>query len=192
MNTDITNARISEFAVDTMFIDRWSPRSFSPEPVDHEELMALFEAARWAPSAMNEQPWRFIYATKETDRQKFVSALVGFNQVWACAAPVVLFLLATKTFAADKSPNKWAAFDCGAAWVSLAFQAGKLGLHAHAMGGFDSAKAYEVTGVSPDEYDIVAAIVVGKRADPSLLPNALQSREMPNMRKSVQEIAWEI
>ncbi|MFW5887994.1 MAG: nitroreductase family protein, partial [Bacteriovoracia bacterium] len=112
------------------FLDRWSPRSFAKEPIFQETLDTLFEAARWAPSCYNDQPWTFLYANEENDLEVFRSLLVEKNQKWANNAPVLSFLIARKNFAFNDRPNNWAVFDCGAAWMSLALQANTMGLAA--------------------------------------------------------------
>lgn len=174
--------------VDSMFIDRWSPRAFSSEPIDKQHVEMLIEAARWAPSAYNEQPWRFAYAITDSDRNRFVSALVEQNQVWAAAAPVLMFIFAKKLFTHDGSVNKWAQFDTGAAWMSMALQARKLGFYTHAMAGFDPLKVYQITNVSSEQYEMVAAVAIGKRADASGLPDPLKAYENPTPRKPVKEL----
>jgi len=106
-----------------MFLDRWSPRALSPEPISEHHLAALFEAARWAPSCYNEQPWLFLYATSMEDRQRFASALVEKNRAWASRAPLLVFLATRRHFASNGKPNRHAGFDAGAAWMALAIQA---------------------------------------------------------------------
>ncbi len=173
------------------FIERWSPRAFSREPVPEASLAALFEAARWAPSCFNEQPWLFLYATTQKDRDLFLSCLVESNRRWAANAPVVAFVLAKKRFAKTGEPNRWAPFDAGAAWMSLALQARKLGLHTHAMGGFDVDRTYDALGIPREDYDVMAALVVGRYGDPEALPPAVRRSEAPNGRKPLGEVAQE-
>ncbi|MDD5708685.1 MAG: nitroreductase family protein, partial [Kiritimatiellae bacterium] len=124
-----------------MFVDRWSPRAYLPEPIPEHQIRMLFEAARWAPSCFNEQPWLFVYATSEADRSRFAAALVEKNRAWAGIAPLLIFVLARRNFRQSGKQNRHAAFDSGAAWMSLALQARKLGLYAHGMAGFDINKA---------------------------------------------------
>ncbi|MGA7613881.1 MAG: nitroreductase family protein, partial [Thermoanaerobaculia bacterium] len=114
--------RKSDLPVHPMFVDRWSRRAFSPEPIDRATLSTLFEAARWSPSSMNEQPWFFLFATAEEDLERFRSVLVPGNRTWADHAPVLVIAYARKNFSNDR-PNRWAGFDTGAAWMSLALQA---------------------------------------------------------------------
>jgi nitroreductase len=187
--TEPARTRHAEAAADSQFMERWSPRAFSSEPIAPETLQALFEAARWAPSCFNEQPWLFLYASSEEDRALFLSCLVEFNRKWAGHAPVLAFVLAKKSFAKNGEPNRWAPFDAGAAWVSLALQAGKSGLFAHAMAGFDEDLAHEVLKVPKDEYDIMAAVAIGRYGDPDALPPDMRKTEAPNGRKPLAEVA---
>ncbi|MEJ2470739.1 MAG: nitroreductase family protein [Desulfuromonadales bacterium] len=178
--------------VDSMFVDRWSPRAFKPGPLSKEQIDSLFEAARWAPSCFNEQPWLFVYAAQEADRQRLLSALVESNQVWAKQASLLIFLLCRRCFEKSGKENRHAPFDAGAAWMALALQARKLGLHAHAMAGFSREKAYPILQVSAEDYDIMAAIAVGYRTDPESLPETLAAKEKPNQRKPKATIAREL
>jgi nitroreductase len=185
------NPRVPTVDVDAQFIDRWSPRAFTATPLTDEQLAALFEAARWAPSCYNEQPWQFIYAVTAADRARFAEALVPANQVWATRAPLLLFVLCRRRFRHNGQDNRHAPFDAGAAWMSLALQARKLGLHAHAMAGFSRQKACEILGVPEEEYDIMAAVAVGHHGDASELPEDVAAREQPNERKPLAEVARE-
>jgi nitroreductase len=187
----IPNPRAPEVDIDAMFLDRWSPRSFLPEPLRPDEVLALFEAARWAPSASNDQPWLFIYAVGEEDRQRFATTLVEWNRRWAPSAPLLGYVLARRNLAGKDRPNATAMFDTGAAWMSLALQAHKLGLHAHGIGGFDREKAIAAIGVPADRYEIIAAFVVGRRGDAADLPEDLRGRELPSLRKPLAEVAVE-
>jgi nitroreductase len=186
---DRRNPRIPTVDIDSQFLDRWSPRAFDPSPLTDDQLAALFEAARWAPSCYNEQPWLFLYAVTPEDRTRFGTALVPANQVWALRAPLLLFVLCRRRFRHNHQENRHAPFDAGAAWMALALQARKLGLHAHAMAGFSRQKAYEVLGVPAEDYDIMAAVAVGRRGDAQLLPEDLAAREQPSDRKPLAEVA---
>jgi nitroreductase len=183
--------RNPETEIDSMFIDRWSPRAFDSEPLSQRQVDTLFEAARWSPSCYNEQPWLFVYATTEVDRERFLPALVEGNQSWAKRVPLLMFLLCRRTFAFNGKENRHAPFDAGAAWMSLALQARKLGLHAHAMAGFSREKTYEILQAPVDEYDIMAAIAVGRRAEPSILPENIAAKDVPSDRKPRGEMARE-
>lgn len=184
-----THTRNPETAVDAMFPDRWSPRAFLPDPIPPHQIKSLFEAARWAPSCYNEQPWLFLYADDPDAKERFGSLLYEKNQQWAQHAPLLIFVLAKRDFAQSGKSNRHALFDAGAAWVSLAFQARKLGLYAHAMAGFDENRCYEVLGISELEYQAMAAVAVGKKADGGILPEDLRQMEAPNDRKPLSEIA---
>ena len=184
------NTRNPECEVDSMFTDRWSPRAFLPDPIPEHQIKSLFEAARWAPSCFNEQPWLFVYATEPEAREKLVSALVPKNQRWAGKCPLLMFVLARKKFQQGGRDNRHAPFDAGAAWMSLALQARRLGLYAHGMAGFNQEKAYQVLGVSPDEYHVMAAIAVGRKDEAAdRLPDDLRAMESPNTRKPPSEVA---
>ncbi|NIM65421.1 MAG: nitroreductase [Candidatus Latescibacteria bacterium] len=185
----VFNKREPQAHVDPIFLDRWSPRALSREPVPESMIESLFEAARWAPSCYNEQPWLFIYAATEEDLSLYRPLLVEGNRQWADNAPVLAFALARKNFARNNKPNDWAAFDTGAAWMSLALQARRLGLYAHAMAGILKDKVYEVLNIPRDEYEVICAIAIGRYGDPSQLPASLKSSEIPNKRKSLNEVA---
>ncbi len=191
MSLDRSNSRNPSCEIDSMFIDRWSPRAFETTPLTDTQIASLFEAARWAPSCYNDQPWLFIYAVTEQDRARFLDALVEANQVWNRRVPLLMFLLCRRNFKHNGNENRHAPFDAGAAWMSLALQARKLGLYAHAMAGFRRQKAYEILGVPEEEYDIMAAIAVGWRAEPAVLPEAVAAREAPSERKPSDEVARE-
>jgi nitroreductase len=189
MFIDRSNPRNPSADIDSMFIDRWSPRAFEPRPLTQTQIDSLFEAARWAPSCFNAQPWLFIFAAEETDRLRFLPALVDKNQAWVKNASLLIYLLCRRNFSHNDQANRHAPFDAGAAWMSLALQARKLGLYAHAMAGFSREKAYEIIKAPAEEYDIMAAIAVGYRADPSQLPEAVAAREKPSDRKARQDVA---
>lgn len=188
---DRSNHRIPAAEVDSQFVDRWSPRAFEETPLTATQLASLFEAARWAPSCYNEQPWLFLYAVTAKDRARFAEALVPANHDWASRAPLLMFVLCRRRFGHDERENRHAPFDAGAAWMSLALQARKLGLHAHAMAGFSRQKAYGILEVPEADYDIMAAVAVGYRGGAELLPAEVALREVPNERKATTEVARE-
>lgn len=187
--SEIKNARVPEAPVDPMFLDRWSPRAFSPEPIPHEMLRSLFEAARWAPSCYGEQPWLFLYAHTKEDLDLYRTLLVDGNRVWADRAPVLAFAFARLKFARNRKPNRWAQFDTGAAWMSLALQARKMGLYTHGMGGIHAERVYEVLNVPREDYEVICGIAIGRIGDRAALPPDLASRESPNSRKPLAEVA---
>jgi nitroreductase len=165
---------------------RWSPRAFSAEPVQTEQLHQLLEALRYAPSSSNEQPWRVIVATSNPTKAKLQAALVEANREWAQHAPVLIALCA-QTITASGKPNRYAQFDVGAAWAFLALEATHLNLCVHAMGGFDPQAVHASFKLDP-ELQVVAVIALGHQGDPQQLSEKLQVREHPNSRKSRDEI----
>ena len=189
MNDAAPNPRRAEAEVDPQFLDRWSPRSFRPDPIPEERIRSLFEAARWAPSSMNEQPWLFLYAVSEEERSRFLEPLVEGNRVWAKRAPLLVYVLARRAFEKNNKPNRTALFDAGAAWMSLALQARKLGFYAHGMSGFDQGKAREILGAPEEEYEVIAAVAIGRKGEPGDLPENLAAREAPNDRKPPARVA---
>jgi len=171
---------------------RWSPRSFSSRTVSPEDLQTLFEAARWAASSYNEQPWRFLVATKSDPAayQKILGLLVEFNQKWASTAPVLVITAAKKTFSNNGAPNRHAMHDTGAALAQLMLQATALGLHAHGMAGFDYERARQVLGI-PDDYEVGAAVAIGYPDTPEKLPEHLREPEVsPRQRKPLDELVF--
>ncbi|MBV8895728.1 MAG: nitroreductase family protein [Acidobacteriaceae bacterium] len=172
--------------------NRWSPRAFSTRPVSNEDLEAMLEAARWAASSSNEQPWRFFIARKSdaAAHARFVDILVAGNRVWASSAPVIIFMAAKRTFTKNASPNYYALHDAGQALAHLMLQATALGLHAHAMAGFDHERARKEIGI-PDDYDIGAALAIGYLGDPDQLPEHSRKSELAKReRKPLREIAF--
>jgi nitroreductase len=175
-------------------LNRWSPRAFADQPVSPEILRSLFEAARWAPSSSNLQPWAYIVATKDDPENfaKLLSALVEFNVNWAKHAPVLALSVAQSQ--RDGKPNNHAFHDVGSATAQLTFEANSRGLLVHQMAGFDPAKAREVFQI-PAGWDPVAAIAIGYAGDPDSLPQPLRDRELaPRKRKPLGEFvmagAW--
>ena len=181
--------RTPQAAVDPLFIERWSPRAFASTPVPQATLDALFEAARWAPSCFNEQPWLFVYANDDEGLARFRPLLNEWNQKWANAAPVLGFIFARKAFRKNGNPNRWAGFDAGAAWMSLALQARLRGLHTHAMAGVEFDKVHATLGVPEDEYEAICAFVVGEHGDAATLPADMAAMDSPNGRDALAEIA---
>lgn len=184
----LINDRLAEAAVDPMFLDRWSPRAFAAEPVQEELLCALFEAARWAPSSGNQQPWFYLYADREPELPVFRSCLTERNQIWASHAPVLAFAISHKISKGKNVPNRWAAFDTGASWMSLAIEARKLGLYTHAMAGFSQDSVYDRLRVPREKFDVWAAIAIGWMGDPANLPDDFRKRETPSQRKPLDEV----
>ena len=154
--------------------NRWSPRSFSDKPVTDEMIDLLFEAARWAPSARNEQPWLYFYAKKDSEGfLQLLNLLTGNNPDWAKNAQVLMISVVKKNYDYKGRPNKNALHDLGAANVSMAIQAAEMGLQIHQMGGFDVEKASDFLQLNTANYLPVTAIAVGWPGDPENLPDDL-------------------
>jgi nitroreductase len=174
---------------------RWSPRSFSDRAVSSADLRKVFEAARWAPSSYNEQPWRFIVGLNGSETfKKIGSALMPFNQQWALKAPVLILGAAKKHFSHNDTPNGYAIFDLGAATGFITLQAAELGLSTHQMAGFDKDGARKALEI-PDEFDLGSVMALGYQGEPSALTNEqmLAQETSPRSRKHLSEIvlsAW--
>jgi len=190
LDPEVTPYREAEHAIDPAFLNRWSPRAFSPEPVDDETLMGVFEAARWAASSFNEQPWRFLLARSEKDRATFLNFLAPPNQVWAKNAPVLVLIVSKKTFSHNGQPNAVFAFDAGTCSGYLTLQASLSGLIAHGMAGFDRDKARTALNI-PEDFDPLAVFAIGKHGDKNTLPPDVQAREVPSGRRPVRESVME-
>jgi len=184
-------ARQPEAEVDQLFLERWSRRALSDRPLTAQQISTLFEAARWAPSANNLQPWLFVYANLPEDLAKARTLLKETNQRWASRAPLLVFVFARKRHPETGAPLRTAAFDTGAAWQSLALQAHKLGLSTRAMGGIHHELSYEALGVPAEDFESMAGIAIGYPGERDVLPADLQEKEQPNLRKSVREFAFE-
>lgn len=187
-------SRTPDHPVLPLFIERWSPRAFTGEAIPEAVLFSLFEAARWAPSAYNSQPWRFIYARSGTPEwQPLFDLLIPFNQGWGAKASALVLVLSKSTFSPAPGKEQESgthAFDTGAAWANLALQAHALGWFAHAASGFDHDKA-RATYALPADVHPIAVLLIGRHGDPASLPEALQSRETPSPRKPVSELVAE-
>jgi nitroreductase len=186
----IRDFRKPEHNVGELFLNRWSPRAMSGEEIDEKTLFQLFEAAKWAPSSNNNQPWRFIYARRNTkDWETFFNLLAEGNQGWAKNAAVLIVVVSKTTFDNDKLARTHS-YDAGAAWENFALQGSMMGLVVHGMQGFDYDKAKEVLQI-PNGYKVEAMIAVGKKGKKEDLPDYQQEREFPSARKSIAEIAME-
>ncbi len=180
--------RIASADVDPQFINRWSPRSFSSDPLTDSEIASIFEGVRWSPSSFNRQPWLFVYETDGPDREVFDSILMPGNQVWATKAPLIGFIFANTKTPEGRRPRT-SQFDTGAAWMALALQARSLGLYTHGMAGIDYDVVNEKLGVSDEYYTAMCGFVAGRIGPREALPDDLQERESPNDRKPISEIA---
>ena len=175
---------------------RWSPRSFANRDVAPADLAKVFEAARWAASSYNEQPWRYLVGTRGSEAyKKIFNSLGEFNQAWAKTAPVLILGTARTRFSHNNTPNRVALYDLGAASSYLTLQAAVLGLSTHQMAGFDAdaaRKAFEI----PEVYEIGAVIALGYQGEPAALPNEqfVAQEVAPRARKPLKEFvfsAWE-
>lgn len=185
------NSRKSETPINPLLLSRWSPRAMNGEKLSPEELMALFEVAKWAPSCYNNQPWRFIYVYNGTSAwDKLFSTLADGNKLWTIKASVLVLVLSRVRFELNDLPNPTASFDCGAAWENLALEATTRGLVAHAMSGFDYDAARANFNI-PDSYKPEVVIALGHPGRKEDLPENLQAIEFPSDRKKVNELISE-
>lgn len=168
--------------------DRWSPRAFSEKPVTDEMIHLLFEAARWAPSARNEQPWQYFYAHQDQEKRfnELVGLLTGNNPEWAKNAQVLIISVVKKQYDYKNRVNRSALHDLGAANVSLAIQAAEMGLQVHQMAGFDKEKTVDYLSLNSEKFEPVTLIAVGFPGDPEQLSEDLKKRELePRKRKEI-------
>ncbi len=176
-------ARTPGHPVERLFVDRWSPRSVVPEPIPEADLLTLFEAARWAPSSYNNQPWRILYARRGTaEWPLFYGLLTDSNKAWAKDAAVLLLFVSNTKFDHSGKPMPTHSFDCGAAWQNLALQAALRGYAAHGIGGFDVEKAPAALGV-PDDFHVEAMAALGRQGPREALSPELREKEQPNGRR---------
>ena len=182
----------TRYPIHELLRERWSPRAFADRMVEPEELRSLLEAARWAPSSFNEQPWSFIVATKQHpgEYERLLSCLVEGNVRWAQHAPVLMLSVAKLAFERNQKPNRHAFHDVGLAVENLVIQGMALGLFVHQMAGFHADRALEMYGI-PEGYDPVAAMVIGYLDDPGRLPDDLREREVaPRFRKPLESFLF--
>jgi nitroreductase len=190
-NREKTNERKPTFRINPLILNRWSPRSMSGEELDEDTTMSLFEAARWAPSSYNNQPWRFVYAKRNTKYwNKLFDLLAEPNKIWAKNAALLVVVASNKNFEINGKFSITHKYDTGAAWENLALEATSRGLVAHGMQGFDYKKAKEDLEI-PDDFDVMAMIAIGKKGSKEDLPPNLQEKEKPSNRKPLNEIAME-
>jgi nitroreductase len=189
--TNLENPRKPTHEINNLILNRWSSRSMSGEEINDNDMMSLFEAARWAPSSYNNQPWRFIYAKRNSASwEKFFNLLAAGNKVWTKNASVLVVIVSRKNFEHNEKPSITHQFDTGAAWENLAIEATSRGLVTHGMQGFDYDKARKELDI-PDSFDVMAMIAIGKKAPKENLPSELQKMEFPNDRKPLSEITME-
>lgn len=181
----------ADHPIHSLIRERWSPRAFDPaRAVKREELLTVLEAARWAASCFNDQPWRYLVCDKSSEPdawQALLNCLAESNRVWACNAPVLMLSVAMANFGHNGNPNRWAMHDTGAASAGLSLQAVALGLAVHQMGGFDAGKARESFAL-PEDCAPMAVIALGYQAPAYTLSAALQDKELaPRSRAAPEE-----
>lgn len=182
--------RVADHEIDPRFVERWSPRAMNGEPMSEADLLRLFEAARWAPSSANLQPWRFLYARAGTPHfERFHGLLVEANKPWTAHAGALIVVL-SKTAFDNGRPARTHSFDTGAAWMCVALQGASMGLVVHGMGGFDVDRARTELG-APDGFAVEAMIAVGHPGKIEHLSEKDRAREAPSGRKPVSELVFE-
>lgn len=186
---------VTQVNIHEIIANRWSPRAFNAEKsVSKEQVIALLEAARWAPSCFGDQPWRFIVWNKFEDEnawQQAFDCIVPNNQVWVKNAPVLILACADTLFGHNQSPNRWAQYDTGAAVENLCLQATSMGLVTHQMGGFSSDAARAIFAI-PEQYTPMAMLAVGYQGDANNLPEELKARELAERaRKPLGQLFFE-
>lgn len=186
---EVKEHRKAEHSVSPLFLNRWSPRAYDDRKISDDDLYSVLEAAHWAPSAFNEQPWRFIVAKTESQLKTFHEFLNPFNRAWAEKAPVLVLVASTER-RENGDINGAHVFDAGAAWGYLALQATLLGLSTHAIGGFDKDKARSLLNI-PDDIALHAVIAIGYRGEKETLDENLQKREVPSGRRPLKEVVFE-
>lgn len=188
-----SQSRQSAYPVDPQFLSRWSPRAYDQaDELSTTNLMTILEAARWAPSAYNVQPWRFLYAKRnDANWAAYLTLLDPFNAEWARRSGALVFLISSKTVPSSEPPREFPShsFDAGAAWIHMALQAQKLGYHAHAIGGFYQDAAREALAI-PDTFKIEVGIAIGKIASAEILSESMRAREVPSSRKPLAELVF--
>lgn len=190
--SDLSKDAQTDYPIHELFGRRWSPRSFSAREIETELVGSLMEAARWAPSSRNQQPWRFVLAERrdEKDHARLVEVLMEGNQTWARNAPLLIIGVAKKTWDHNGEPNSYAWYDLGQSVAQMVAQATALGLHVHQMGGFFKDKAQEALEI-PEDHQPVVAIAVGYLDSPEKLPETLAKRELAErVRKPLSELVF--
>lgn len=190
----VAEDRQADHLIEPLFLRRWSPRAFDGAAVDAATLASVLEAGRWAPSASNVQPWRFVYAVRgDAHWDGFLALLKPNNAAWAQNAGALVFICSDSekpaTRDAPAQPSRTHSFDAGAAWAFMALQATALGLHAHAIAGFDRERAGAELQV-PARFRVEVAVALGRAGDKAQLPEALQARETPSQRRPLAETVF--
>jgi len=189
--SETERSRKSSYPINPLILNRWSSRAMTGEDLDNDEIMSLFEAARWAPSSYNNQPWRFIYAKRNTEHWEILfNLLVDGNKVWAKKSALLVVVISRKNFENNEKPARTHQFDTGSAWENLALEAFSRGLVAHGMQGFDYDKA-RIDLEIPDDFEVMAMIAIGKKGSREDLPPELQEKEKLTDRKPLKDIVME-
>ncbi len=180
--------RESSHDIQPFILSRVSSRAFSDERLTEEELMSLFEAARWAPSSYNNQPWRFVYTRRgDPEWNTFYDVLIDFNKAWTKNADTLVLVVSRNNFEHNNKPSQTARFDTGAAWMNLAIEAHARNIVTHGMQGFDY-EAIKRNLHIPDGFTVEAMIAIGKPGNKENLPPEIREREVPSDRKPLQEM----
>ena len=188
---DIDFSARREGLADKIFLERWSPRSFLPEVISSDDLKKIFDAARWSPSCINEQPWLFFTSSRDSESfSGFLACLKESNQLWAKNAGTIGFLISRRFFKTKDRENQLADFDCGASWMALTMQARLLGYFSHGMGGIYREKIENLLELDNTKYKVIMGFALGKLAPKNSLPEDLQGKESPSSRETL-EVIWQ-
>ena len=183
---------LAEHPINDTMKRRWSPRAFSPRPMPRDDILTILEAARWAASSFNQQPWHFLVATRDEEERftRLLGCLVPGNQVWARNASLLILTVTKQTFDHNNSPNSCCVHDIGLTACQLVLQATEMGYVTHQMAGIEADKIRETYGV-PEGYDPVTGIAVGYAGDPDALPDDLREMELgPRTRRPFSEFVF--
>src|SRR6056297_659929 len=190
-NKEMERMRYFSFDISETIKERWSPKSFSTDPVEYEDVLAVLEAARYAPSCFNEQPWEFYIAFDEEELELVRQSINDRNRLWADKAPVLIVASSRPAFHKNGKSNRWADFDTGTAWGYLSLEAHRRGLITHAMGGFSRKKLEELLGLE-EERNFLAVIALGKMGNKEDLSEIFIEEELPKERKPLDKILTRI
>jgi len=189
----MSTTRVPDYPISPIFIERWSPRAFDAQSMPEADLLTILEAARWAPSAYNIQPWRFIYSLRGDEHwQTHLGLLNEFNAGWAQNASALVFLISDKFMPerdGEVRPSPTHSFDAGAAWAQLALQTTQLGYQAHAMTGIHFDQIPAALNI-PEQFQVEAAVAIGKQLDAATLPEVQVNREQPSQRRVLEEMVF--
>ncbi|NGX40076.1 MAG: hypothetical protein KR126chlam1_01416 [Chlamydiae bacterium] len=189
LSPEVKTKRQATYPINSLILNRWSPRSMSGESMSDEELLPLFEAARWAPSSFNDQPWVILYAKRGTPEWNlFFDLLVEPNKTWVKNASAILVVTSRETFERNGNPSATHSYDTGASWMAMALEGSSRGYVVHGMSGFDYKKARTVLEI-PEGYTVEAMAAIGKPAPKEQLPEGLQKIEAPSGRKPLNKVA---